>query len=103
MQLLSIPALPPLMFSSGWGVLVPSRGQLQAAEVRQEKGQSQIPRWGWNCRRKSQSEGLRRAFLHHPALPQSCLGWGGATLTWECEKMLGLVSHGRGQEELGGR
>lgn len=80
---------------------VGSRRQIQAAEVREEKGQSQIPRWGWNCRRKSQCEDLRRAFLHHPALPQSflCLaGEGLLLLTWECKKTLGLVSHSKGQE-----
>lgn len=64
------------------------RRQVQAAEVREEKGQSQIPLRGWKCRRKSQSEDLRRAFSPSscPAPELPVLGWGGATLTWECEK-----------------
>lgn len=66
-----------------------SRRQIQAAEVREEKGQSQIPQWGW----KSQCQDLRRAFLHHPALPQSCLclAGEGLLLPGNVKIMLGLV------------
>lgn len=78
-----------------------SRRQIQAAEVREEKGQSQIPQWGW----KSQCEDLRRACLHHPALPQSCLclAGEGLLLPGNVKIMLGLVSHSKSREDLGGR
>lgn len=92
-RLLSVCALPSLMFSGrgdgdthlGVSLVYPwckcsslslgSRRPSQAAEVREEKGQNQIPQWGWSYRRKFQSEDLRRAFLIILPCPRAACAW----------------------------